>query len=134
MKINYKSPRLLIISILPIIAIFSFVYFETNNAKKAAAEKVDPKVAGAKAINISDYLGQDLPIIPNAEITSLYSSQDQLNVIIEANQDESQIKNFYEDYFFKNGWQKISKNTFQKDTQKMDLDISGNLIKLRIFK
>lgn len=129
-KINIK---LLIITILPLLAIGSFFVFEKGARDQEIRDKADPKVAGAKVMNPSDYLGKDLPILPNAEITSLYSSKDQLNVIIESNQNEEQIKNFYEDYFFENGWQKVSKYTFQKESQKMDLEITGNLIKMRIY-
>lgn len=134
MKINYKLAKLIFISILPLIAVFSFIFFERIANSDSIKDKADPQVAGAKIMNTSEYFGKDLPILPNAEITSLYSSQNQLNVIIESNQNEDQIKNFYEDYFFENGWQKVSKKTFQKDSKKIDLEISGNLIKLRIYQ
>ena len=136
-KLNYKfSPKtakLIVLSILPLLAIGSFFIFENGAKNEDIQDKMDPKVAGAQVINTADYLGKDLPILPNAEITSLYSSNNQLNMIIESNQTEAQIQNFYEDYFFENGWQKVSKYTFQKESQKMDLEISGNLIKLRIY-
>jgi hypothetical protein len=134
MKINSNTAKLALILILPIIAISSYIYFEKKAENKDIAAKSDPAVAGLKAINISDYFGKDLPLLPDSEITSLYSSQNQLNLIIESNQAENNIENFYKDYFFKNGWQKIDKNTFQKESQKMELNISGNLIKLRIYK
>jgi hypothetical protein len=132
MKFNYKLARIVLLAILPFIALGAYFYFDKQTQNEKIEEKGDPKVAGAQTFN-AEYLGEDLPILPNAEISSLYSSGGQLNVIIETNQEESEINNFYEDYFFKNGWQKVNKNTFQKDNRKMDLMISGNLVKMVVY-
>lgn len=134
MKFNYNLAKIVLLAILPFIALGAYFYFEKQTQNEKIEEKADPKVAGVNTFNTADYLGEDLPILPNTEISSLYSSGGQLNVILETNQEESEINNFYEDYFFKNGWQKINKNTFEKDNRKMDLMISGNLIKMVIYK
>ncbi len=137
----YKHVFVVVLIIIPAVGLaFAINHFNKqatliNRQLSALNEKDQGDVAGAETENkqILD-ITNEFPIIHNAEISDVSKNKDSILITLESTKDNKEIKTYYEDYFFTNGWQEIEKNTFKKDDKLMTLTITGNVIQLELTK
>ena len=133
---DYKSHSKYLIAAILIVPVFmafyAYLFFETTPTKKNLASAQDNQVAGASdTLNIEE-ISKIIPIMPGTEISSLTTSNQDITLILESKDAESQVKTFYEDFFFKNNWQQIDRNNYQKGLKAIEMEISENIIKVQI--
>lgn len=137
-KLNFDIKFLtLVVLVLPLaIAVYATIYFENESTKQI--EKISQQigtVAGTEDKEEVISLSTDqLPIIPNSNIVSLDRQNNSINLTLEINRPDEEIKNFYDDYFFQNNWINTEETKYTKDDQQMEINIQDGVIKILITK
>ncbi len=136
--------RIIIISALVLVPAFgmyiSLMHFSNQTAKTQnqlakLQELQNGSVAGAetKKPEVVD-LTNAFPIIDNAEISDVRRSDKTISLTVISNKNYEEIKNFYDDYFFENGWQQIDDETYTKDNKTLRIMMSDKIIKMELTK
>ena len=121
-------PILVLLSVQGVIG--SIIFFEKESDKIIDYLTLETgKVAGASTSEIID-LTKEIPIIPDAEISSVDTFQKSASVTLQSSFPEEEIKTYYDDFMLLNDWEQIDVNRYQKANRQLEIDITGNLIKL----
>ncbi len=132
-----KIAVILIITLLltpALLGVYSYIFFNTSQDWKDLTLRKDAEVAGIADSAQIENLTKEIPLLPGSEIYSFTTSNNDINVIIEFSHKEEEVKSFYDDHFFKQNWQQIDKDIYQRNGKIVKLNISGNLIYISITK
>jgi hypothetical protein len=114
------------------IAVFSNNYF--NDKYSDVNNKLSDSlgnVAGTFDDKTKD-ITSDIPMLPSSEISNFDTSNGTVNMTLTFKIPEDQVKSFYQDYFFINGWKQIDTNKYEKDNKTILIEISPEFVKMTI--
>ena len=139
---KYNVAIILVLIILPLIALVLSIYHfnkQTHISNSFISDLANRKeniengtVAGAHTTSKVLDITNEFPIINNANITDVSRNKNTISITLESDQTYDEIKTYYDDYFFTNGWKEVKKNVFEKDEKTIELVISDNIIKLKL--
>lgn len=121
------------LSLVALMALATFIstaYFKikSNEIVKDNTTNQNGDVAGTQTIN-NEQLPNDLPIMPNTEILSIDKSNKDTYILLESQDIDRSIRDYYDQHFIQNGWKK-SGNTYTLKKQKVTIDINNSIIKI----
>jgi len=120
-KINNKIKVTAFLT-LPLALAFYSQYSFTNWSNKITNNlaNMDGAVAGASDSKVTN-ITEDIPIIKDAEIVNVDSTNEMVSVTLESDRSEKEINDFY-------------KNYINPNDSKMTVNISGQIIKITLLK
>lgn len=127
------TTRVMFLSLVALMALATFIstaYFKikSNEIVKDNTTNQNGDVAGTQTIN-NEQLPNDLPIMPNTEILSIDKSNKDTYILLESQDIDRSIRDYYDQHFIQNGWKK-SGNTYTLKKQKVTIDINNSIIKI----
>jgi len=119
--------------IIPILGGFFAVQYYNNSYKKVEIELSEKQgeIAGAKKKNVTD-ITELIPMMPETEISSVDTSNNEIHITLISKDEEKEVKTFYEDYFFMNGWEQEEVGVYIKGLQKVKCEIGESIINLTL--
>ncbi|OGC51539.1 hypothetical protein A2982_02945 [candidate division WWE3 bacterium RIFCSPLOWO2_01_FULL_39_13] len=128
--------RLAILSALIILPLLTgagaYYYFGKTGAKinqDLLTQAESGEVAGSKIKNVKD-LTQIAPIMPDAQISSIDTSGNRVNLTLESDKTDSEIKDYYDSYFSSSGWESSDRGVFSKDSKNIQIEIKDGVINM----
>lgn len=119
-----------------VVVLLAVVYFtqvgtvELNNLANAG------NVAGTQVQTAPDVvdLSNQIPIMPDAEILSIDRNNNEVYVVLQTNKSDTDIKNYYTNYFIENSWNNSINGYFEKDGSKIDYTSNNGIIQVKLTK
>lgn len=130
-----KNEQLKVFAFVASISLSVFaLYFFKLSAKKVFSSLINTQTEGKVAGTQIEYkdITNRIPIIPNAKITSLDTSNENISVTLESSKSHKEIVKYYEDYMYIHNWKLTEKNTYQKDDRKIKIDVLENIILINL--
>lgn len=128
---KYKLHLLSLLIFPLLLAFLSFAFFKNSSKKSLEELPLQEQIGRVAGAEVKDLTGE-LPLLPNSEVVSVDSSNDQLSVTLETTQTQDAIRSFYDDYLYINNWENIEENKYERNQKVLTVDIWENIIKLHL--